>query len=642
MITDDKNKKMTLKKKKIAVLTSGWSIDYVRAVLKGIESVTKDENVDLYVFVCYKFIDQKNTENFTSYNIVSIIDYKEFDAIVFLSNIIEDQALLKEEAKKIKKLGIPAVSLLAPLDGFDYIDNDDAPGFRNLLQHMKDVHNCTDFAFIGGPENAKESQIRYETFMEFIKENNLKIKEDRLFLNGDYRPAFAENAAVKMLKNKTKIPDVIVCVNDYSALSVITYASHHKINVPEDLKVIGFDNISYARKSDPSISTCDPQHFEIGKTAGLKILSKLNNKSKKITFPSKMILGQSCGCDICSDDQKDSFIEYYYSNDEAENFNSQMRHMEDLFLTNTDSHNLINELGAFFEKRHYFEGSDFAMMLQKDYVKSFLNSSTPYEPVSTIKDNVISVVHIVNNQKIKPCLFDAKEIVPPYFEDEHNSVFYIYPLVAVDALIGYAISKNSDKLLEGKRGYQWIRNLCNHFENFKQKCSYKILSEKYLELSTKDALSGALNRLGYNTFAAKTFDSNKKKNLSSIIIFIDINSMKQINDKFGHLQGDFAIKIVAESVRNVMPKGWLSVRYGGDEFVIIGQGDKTEGQKFCDDFAANLKENSETLKLPYQVTASTGFKCFSPKTKYSLDEAVSIVDEIMYKNKKAFHKTRGD
>ena len=87
MNTDDKNEKMTLKKKKIAVLTSGWSIDYVRAVLKGIESVTKDENVDLYVFVCYKFIDQKNTENFTSYNIVSIIDYKEFDAIVFLSNI---------------------------------------------------------------------------------------------------------------------------------------------------------------------------------------------------------------------------------------------------------------------------------------------------------------------------------------------------------------------------------------------------------------------------------------------------------------------------------------------------------------------------------------------------------------------------
>ena len=57
-------------------------------------------------------------------------------------------------------------------------------------------------------------------------------------------------------------------------------------------------------------------------------------------------------------------------------------------------------------------------------------------------------------------------------------------------------------------------------------------------------------------------------------MFIDINRMKLINDYYGHLQGDIAIKVVADVIKKCISENWLPIRFGGDEFLVVGQCDE--------------------------------------------------------------------
>ena len=57
--------------------------------------------------------------------------------------------------------------------------------------------------------------------------------------------------------------------------------------------------------------------------------------------------------------------------------------------------------------------------------------------------------------------------------------------------------------------------------------------------------------------------------------------MKHINDNFGHLHGDLAVKTVAAAVLQIVPKNWKVVRYGGDEFLVVGNSYNYKGEDYC-------------------------------------------------------------
>ena len=114
--------------------------------------------------------------------------------------------------------------------------------------------------------------------------------------------------------------------------------------------------------------------------------------------------------------------------------------------------------------------------------------------------------------------------------------------------------------------------------------------------------------------------------------------MKTINDKFGHLHGDLAVKTIAASVMDVVPRNWLCIRYGGDEFLVVGNSKNYNGEDYCSIIQQNLAKKTATMKLPYNLSASVGTYSVPPSSSLTLEEAVEKVDEIMYEKKQAFHK----
>ena len=167
------------------------------------------------------------------------------------------------------------------------------------------------------------------------------------------------------------------------------------------------------------------------------------------------------------------------------------------------------------------------------------------------------------------------------------------------------------------------------------------MSQQYLKLSTKDALSGMLNRSGLEKLAKPFFKQNKVNGLTTVLFFVDINKMKFINDQFGHLHGDLAVKTVSAAVLETVPKNWLCIRYGGDEFLVVGNSRNYNGEDYCYKIKERLAQKTSVMRLPYNLSASVGTYSVPSTSDMTLEQAIETVDDIMYKQKQEFHKIHG-
>ena len=124
------------------------------------------------------------------------------------------------------------------------------------------------------------------------------------------------------------------------------------------------------------------------------------------------------------------------------------------------------------------------------------------------------------------------------------------------------------------------------------------------------------------------------------VLMIDLNKFKQINDQFGHVEGDMALRRTADALK--MACSFLSVRsfiarYGGDEFIMIIKTDDEEAIKaLCANIKNTLVRLNKEANPGYDLTASIGYASYSGDLK-SFQGALAKADEALYEDKKATH-----
>jgi len=629
-------------KKKIAVLTSGWSVDLLLSVLEGMKKAGEDNNADIYAFTSYKSYDPYGGTNTTGFAIFDLINPKDYDGIVLMSNLFNDSERAEYEYKRILNSGVPAVSINQQLDGMHFITSDNHNVYRSLVSHLIEEHYLTDFAFIGGPSGNEGAESNLKAFKEALESHNIPIPEDRLYLNGDWSYDFAYEQAQKIFADKEKHPQAVVCVNDWAAMAVTKAAIEHQLEVPDEVAIIGFDDISYASVVFPSITTINIQADKMGEEAVKLLLSK--NK-KPVTKIIKAIphYRQSCGCISAIRKKQIEYSQGYSQKiDGAQRFASHLRHIEDVFIRNGTIDKLDDALQLYFELRHPYEGTDFSILVKEEVIKSLIDFKYNYTKSTSYGKRMRIMVDIkdgkaVKNEKKNKIILSQK-LIPDSMLDKNPALYLLIPIFNQQYLHGYYVSKNCLNLLIDKIAYNWSRNFGTSIEKFRQMVNYKLMSEQLRVLSTQDALSGLLNRTGFDTYGLELFNKNNSTQKQTLIMFIDINNMKHINDKHGHLHGDLAVKTVAETIKSVIPKTYLAIRYGGDEFVVIGTNNLNDKTDYISKIREDLKLRTKTMSLPYELSVSMGAKIFLPNEKTQLLEAIEEVDEIMYKNKTQYHK----
>ena len=159
---------------------------------------------------------------------------------------------------------------------------------------------------------------------------------------------------------------------------------------------------------------------------------------------------------------------------------------------------------------------------------------------------------------------------------------------------------------------------------------YIFLDDRMIRL---DSLTGAWNRESFYLTYTRRIQLTPEKKFGAI--FFDIDNLKMINDNYGHLEGDKAIKMVMNVIFNVLPQGGNVCRFGGDEFIVLYDCDKQEEMDtILSDIKNTIKQNEQIKAKQYPLECSFGTALYTSDFT-SLDAFLSKLDMLMYQDKNA-------
>jgi LacI family transcriptional regulator len=182
---------------------------------------------------------------------------------------------------------------------FDDVSVDNRGATRALVDHLVLHHGYTDLVFVGGPARSPDSMERFAGYREALRSHSLPVPS-----SPDAEGGFTESGgsrAVAALLADRKAPRAVVCGNDQMAIGALGVLRGAKLNVPGDVAVTGFDDISSARHVRPSLTTVHQPMRELGEQAVRLLIDRIAQSTaqrRAVVLPTEPKIRRSCGCGI--------------------------------------------------------------------------------------------------------------------------------------------------------------------------------------------------------------------------------------------------------------------------------------------------------------------------------------------------------
>ncbi len=155
------------------------------------------------------------------------------------------------------------------------------------------------------------------------------------------------------------------------------------------------------------------------------------------------------------------------------------------------------------------------------------------------------------------------------------------------------------------------------------------------QLSITDSLTGINNRRGFLDSVKSAVNSQYNDGKRAMLVFADMDNLKQVNDLYGHKSGDFAIKSIANILKQSFNEDDIIGRIGGDEFVAFAFLDDPTRPKIIRNTIAELSNKfNETCGEPYYIDISLGIGTFTCSPTLNIEEVLHHADAALYENKK--------
>lgn len=158
---------------------------------------------------------------------------------------------------------------------------------------------CRKIAHITGPKYSSITRLRMNGYIDSLKEQHLKP----IIAEGDFSPISGYQAIANLLNTYGNI-DGIFAANDQMAIGALRNLKEHGFNVPEEVKIVGFDNTFIASIVNPSLTTINVPKFEMGVSAAKLLIERIDHPDTKpvnTNLPIDLIVRQSTGLKIDND-----------------------------------------------------------------------------------------------------------------------------------------------------------------------------------------------------------------------------------------------------------------------------------------------------------------------------------------------------
>lgn len=255
--------------------------------LRGIESAVREAGLDLLIFAG-RAQDPRRREWRQP------LGEHNTDGLLVFSNQADNRSLAG-----FYERGFPVVLLhrSAPFDlPIPSVRADNRAGVRKLMQHMIVVHGRKRIVFLRGPEGNEDSFWRETAYRESLEVHGIPYDE-ALVVNGNFTELGGESVVERLLDSRVEF-DAIFAGDDEAAAGVMMALRRANMHVPNDVAVVGFDDVPMARHLNPPLTTVRVP-IETASYLAARQLVRLvrNDAADPVTIlPVELVVRQSCGC----------------------------------------------------------------------------------------------------------------------------------------------------------------------------------------------------------------------------------------------------------------------------------------------------------------------------------------------------------
>lgn len=633
-------------KKKIAVYANGFSMDSLREVLDGIKEYAEKKDFDVFVFLSFASYSDEHGINQGELNIYKLGFIDEFDGAIVLSTHLNSPPAAVEICNRAKEKGVPVVSVGIQIEGVPCVRVTNEDGMRALVTHLVEDHGVKRIAYLGGTADHVDNLARLETTKQVLKEHGLELAEKDITY-GDWGNDAARDLVHKLDESEEGLPDAIVAANDIMALAAATELIEMGKKLPDDVIVTGFDNVPYGMVFFPALTTVDQNYKKIGSTSCEILYDMIEGREcpENIQIPSRFVRAESCGC--VDQEHYIKLRKKHCQNSYRNHMDSSVLEMYERILSSriadiTDYALLSGSMREHYSRNNTFEGKEFYIVINSEYFEDAVAKEEELF-VNGYKEKLEVVVAFKDKKIIDTGKTNCHELVPGYCKKDGEQKFYVFvPLHYYQYNYGYMVFVDDPPIMKLDMLSPYLEKLQQSLKLLRINLRLDALNKDLTRIYNRDPMTGLFNRLAYEQMAVELYDKCVKNKQPMMVMFVDINYMKRINDRYGHLHGDNAIKTVAGSIKYVLKDDWIGVRFGGDEFLIIGSNCDEEGAiAVRHSILAFLELKNHDGSQPYEISASCGYVITDPEIPGSLQDYVKEADNIMYKIKQEVHARDG-
>lgn len=261
--------------------------EYIPRVLTGVSEVTRRHGFRILL----EQIDERSVSGVYQ----RLLYGKEAAGLIINFNIIGPQDI--DHIVECARNGMPVVSLKNIHPEVHSVVVDKSSGVRTVVQHLIDLgYQRIACITYDDPQHSPHVAERFTVYQQTLEQNGLAI-DPSIFGYGQYEPETGYKAMQRILDNP-RLPDAVYAMNDLMAFGAVSAIHERGLRIPEDIAIVGFDDVRLAAFCSPPLTTMNEPDEEHGRRAAEMLIALLNGQTieeKHITLQTHLVVRESCG-----------------------------------------------------------------------------------------------------------------------------------------------------------------------------------------------------------------------------------------------------------------------------------------------------------------------------------------------------------
>ena len=261
--------------------------DYFAPLLRGIEAAAQEHGFQLLIYSTQGSKKRGGT-------IRSPLGEQNTDGVLVFVDSISDRELIR-----FHNIHFPVVLIhQTPPKGIEIpcVTIENIKGAMKIVDHLIEIHGYRKIAYLSGDDDQEDSHWRENGYRKSLENHGIRF-DPNLVASGGFEREQARKTVEAWLDNDIEI-EAIFSGNDEMAIGAMTAFSQKGIKIPEDMALVGFDDISLSKYLHPPLTTVHAPTEQVGKESIHLLIDQIEGKEKEnlVLLPTNLVIRSSCGC----------------------------------------------------------------------------------------------------------------------------------------------------------------------------------------------------------------------------------------------------------------------------------------------------------------------------------------------------------